>query len=460
MSFATGRGEDVLRRAAEGEIGGDGANYHEEDGEAVDPLVAELVAELAKEELVGKGAAEGDIVDNDKDVRREGAELGGAGDGAQLSTEGLRRILRLLRSLNLTVHYCREFTGHRIGCVRINAFSAGDVSASNAGKIKPRGRWRSISSSLSAEARSLLSSLPHESLIVRPDRKRLGFSRRPPRSKLSPTCRRLELPATSLVVQSELSGAPIHLLSSIYPSLFSDILSLPPRSLSQSLSPSLAASLSSSLSPSVKPSPPALSPKTNICHSRLPSHVPVHSSAPISICPCDAGRFHTDSAIFKVVSLNVPLSMSLSPSATSPSLTTSLSPTLSLSTPRTRPLSLSFSVSLSLSHPIPPSYFFMHIFDRKMRVVVSMCNGVWMFMHVVDEPLEKMFEGKSNHQYNPRNRMNANSPKSLKQAKLSEGNSCSPSLIPLDPSPPPLSLSVSPTRHIMAATKAASEYEL
>ncbi|KAL5991850.1 hypothetical protein ACLOJK_012761 [Asimina triloba] len=90
MSFAVGHGEDGLKGAPEKETGGDGADYHKEDGEFVDPLAAELVAEPTEEELVGKGAAEGDVVDDGEDIRREGAGLGGAGDDTQLSTEGLR----------------------------------------------------------------------------------------------------------------------------------------------------------------------------------------------------------------------------------------------------------------------------------------------------------------------------------------------------------------------------------
>lgn len=62
---------------AEGEAGGDGANDHENEGNAVDFFTAELVAEPAEEELAGKGAAEGDAVDGGSDVGREGAGFGG-----------------------------------------------------------------------------------------------------------------------------------------------------------------------------------------------------------------------------------------------------------------------------------------------------------------------------------------------------------------------------------------------
>ncbi|KAL5990614.1 hypothetical protein ACLOJK_011517 [Asimina triloba] len=79
MSFATERGEDDLRGVEKVETGGDGVDDHEEEGEAVDSLVARLIIELAEEELVDKGATEGDTVDGGGDVMGEGAGLGGAG---------------------------------------------------------------------------------------------------------------------------------------------------------------------------------------------------------------------------------------------------------------------------------------------------------------------------------------------------------------------------------------------
>uniref|UniRef100_A0A804LDS5 Phosphate transporter protein9 n=1 Tax=Zea mays TaxID=4577 RepID=A0A804LDS5_MAIZE len=83
------RGDDALGRMPEREAGRDGAEHHEDEGEAVDALAAELVAEPAEEELSRQRAAEGDAGHGGRHVGREAAGVLGGGVGVVDAAEEL-----------------------------------------------------------------------------------------------------------------------------------------------------------------------------------------------------------------------------------------------------------------------------------------------------------------------------------------------------------------------------------
>jgi hypothetical protein len=72
-------GHDGLGRGAEGAAGGDGEDDHDEEGDAVDLLAAELVAQPSEEELAEEGADEGDAVE--RGVHAGGQDAGLLGGG-------------------------------------------------------------------------------------------------------------------------------------------------------------------------------------------------------------------------------------------------------------------------------------------------------------------------------------------------------------------------------------------
>jgi len=83
------RADDALGRAPEREARRHGAEHHEDEGEAVDALAPELVAEPSEEELSGERAAERDARHGGRHVGREAAGLLGGGVGVVDAAEEL-----------------------------------------------------------------------------------------------------------------------------------------------------------------------------------------------------------------------------------------------------------------------------------------------------------------------------------------------------------------------------------
>lgn len=68
-----------LGAVAEGEAGADGAGGHEDEGDAIDFLAAELVAQVAEEELAAQSTDEGNADDHVVDAVGELPGLAGGG---------------------------------------------------------------------------------------------------------------------------------------------------------------------------------------------------------------------------------------------------------------------------------------------------------------------------------------------------------------------------------------------